>query len=318
MLVPARLDRENVESPWTLGLEDQEVASNHSLVQLLIDDFGVKLPPVPRIWTRDPERPRRLLRRGPPGVRDLPRWEVLDEAALGIFSFQKVAMWEDLGRTARGSPPTASAGPSRATSPPCRRVARRASRTPPNWTAPSAREQTFHILDADSSQHEAIEAARRGKPGPRRPAGHGQEPDDRQHHRRGPGRRARRSCSSARRRRPWRSSSGGSTRSGLGDFCLECHSHKANKKAVIAELGRCLGPRPARSIQDQAEELARLFETRAKLNAYVRSLHERGGRSGLSPFQVHGRLAEILEEVPVRRAARYPTSWRSTPPDSGG
>src|SRR5207237_6214988 len=26
----------------------------------------------------------------------------------------------------------------------------------------------------------------------------------------------------------------------LGDFCLECHSHKASKKQVLAELRRCL------------------------------------------------------------------------------
>ncbi len=45
MLLPARLDRENVEAHWSLRLEEQDVASNHSLAQLLLDDFGVKLPP---------------------------------------------------------------------------------------------------------------------------------------------------------------------------------------------------------------------------------------------------------------------------------
>ena len=28
---------------------------------------------------------------------------------------------------------------------------------------------------------------------------------------------------------------------GLGDFCLALHSHKASKRAVLAELERCLG-----------------------------------------------------------------------------
>src|SRR5205814_10126544 len=31
---------------------------------------------------------------------------------------------------------------------------------------------------------------------------------------------------------------------GLGDYCLELHSHKANKREVVAELARCLSERP--------------------------------------------------------------------------
>src|SRR5207253_1430675 len=30
---------------------------------------------------------------------------------------------------------------------------------------------------------------------------------------------------------------------GLGDYCLELHSHKANKREVVAELSRCLEER---------------------------------------------------------------------------
>ncbi len=51
---------------------------------------------------------------------------------------------------------------------------------------------------------------------------------------------------------------------------------------------------------DHSEDLARLFEARAKLNAYVGTLHEPSSALGLSPFQVHGRLAEVLEEPPSR------------------
>jgi hypothetical protein len=34
------------------------------------------------------------------------------------------------------------------------------------------------------------------------------------------------------------------TEDGLGDFCLDLHSHKAHKKAVIDELARTLAPMP--------------------------------------------------------------------------
>ena len=120
---------------------------------------------------------------------------------------------------------------------------------------------TYHILDSDSSQHEAIEAAKRGASlvldGP-------------------PGTGKSQTIANiiaeflavgksvlfvseksaalevVKRRLDKRR---------LGDFCLECHSHKANKKQVIDELGRCLNL-PAETYKDHSEDLNRLFETR--------------------------------------------------------
>src|SRR5262249_52145736 len=90
------------------------------------------------------------------------RWEVLtDSAALGIFHFQKLAMWEDLGRNAGRI----------AAHPLCRGIAgdREAVPAPP-CDLPRAEDldervlppDAVHILDADSSQQAAIEAVKRG------------------------------------------------------------------------------------------------------------------------------------------------------------
>src|SRR5947209_15030417 len=154
--------------------------------------------------------------------------------------------------------------------------------------------RTYHILDSDSSQHEAIEAAKRGASlvldGP---PGTGKSQtianviaeflaagktvlfvsektaalevvkrrlDDRR----------------------------------LGDFCLEVHSHKANKRAVIAELGRCLELAPPAE-RDPGDAIDRLVEERAYLNAYVRELHVVRQPFGLSIFQAHGQLAELAD-----------------------
>src|SRR5690606_10720789 len=78
----------------------------------------------------------------------------------------------------------------------------------------------------------------------------------------------------------------------LGDFVLECHSHKANKKEVVAELARCLGL-PREEYQDQRERLEELEAARQKLNEYVRALHETRDPLGISAYQAHGRLARI-------------------------
>src|SRR5262249_12228279 len=94
-------------------------------------------------------------------VRHHPRWEVLDEVAVGTFSFQKLAMWGDL-ESNRGRIMAHGL---------CRAIARDpAVDLRPPADLPRAQEldrkahpaATFHILDADSSQHEAIEAAKRG------------------------------------------------------------------------------------------------------------------------------------------------------------
>src|SRR5262245_51916247 len=101
LLVPVRLERDTVESPWKLQAEDDEILPNHTLVQLLARDFRLRLP-VPEEETSDegdPNWPTRYFGEVAHCVhRHDSRWEVLDEVALGTFSFQKLAMWDDLGR----------------------------------------------------------------------------------------------------------------------------------------------------------------------------------------------------------------------------
>src|SRR5205807_2633542 len=58
---------------------------------------------------------------------------------------------------------------------------------------------------------------------------------------------------------------------GLGNFCLELHSHKANKRAVVAELRRCLEERHEAGPAD--EDFHKLSQRRDQLNRYVEALH---------------------------------------------
>src|SRR5204862_259029 len=81
-------------------------------------------------------------------------------------------------------------------------------------------------------------------------------------------------------------------RCGLGDFCLELHSHKANKRAVVAELGRCLELKPV-GAPDVASQLGALAESRRKLNAFVAELHAVRQPLGMSALRVHGEVARL-------------------------
>src|SRR5581483_9854519 len=61
-------------------------------------------------------------------------------------------------------------------------------------------------------------------------------------------------------------------RIGLGPFCLEVHSHRANKRMVVEQLGNALlgnDPLP-RLLKD--DRFAELREHRTHLNAYVKAL----------------------------------------------
>jgi very-short-patch-repair endonuclease len=303
LLVPVRLERDSVEAPWKLQVEDEDILPNHSLAQLMAHDFRLRFP-VPEDDATDADDAN--ARMGYFGevqrcVKHLPRWEVLDEAALGTFSFQKLAMWEDLDRNR-----DRIMGHDL-----CRAIARDptvALRTPTDL--PKAEEldrqthptKTFHILDADSSQHEAIAAAMRGASlvldGP---PGTGKSQTIAN---------VVAECLAAGKSVLFVSEKAAALEvvqrrlqdKGLGDFCLACHSHKAHKAEVVAELGRCLGLGPENH-RDPREDLQRLNETRRQLNDYVRELHAPRPPLGLSVFRVHGELARLARLTSVSRCA---------------
>ena len=100
---------------------------------------------------------------------------------------------------------------------------------------------------------------------------------------------------------------------GLGDFCLELHSHKANKKEVVAELGRCLDLAAGDTPETDAQ-LRELASSRGKLNDLVTELHAVRQPLGWSAFRVHGELARIeatAEKVPSQKAGVKRTVSRS-------
>jgi hypothetical protein len=64
---------------------------------------------------------------------------------------------------------------------------------------------------------------------------------------------------------------------GLGSFCLQIHSAKANKKDVLDQLGKALEIGKTLSPKDYAAEAKKLDEERNTLNTTLRSLHTAQG-----------------------------------------
>ncbi|MEQ1503145.1 MAG: DUF4011 domain-containing protein, partial [Myxococcota bacterium] len=88
---------------------------------------------------------------------------------------------------------------------------------------------------------------------------------------------------------------------GLGEYCLELHSHKANKRAVVATLAAALKRELSASAPPWDARSAELGELRTQLDAYVRALHA-GRALGATFFETTGRmLAARSAQVGVGR-----------------
>jgi very-short-patch-repair endonuclease len=86
---------------------------------------------------------------------------------------------------------------------------------------------------------------------------------------------------------------------GLAEFCLEAHSHKANKREIIRQLGDALARRQGVASDGWASEtLAGLQTTRERLNTYVRALHNRETPLRRSAYDLHGEIA-VRQKAPV-------------------
>lgn len=61
---------------------------------------------------------------------------------------------------------------------------------------------------------------------------------------------------------------------GIGDFCLELHSNKANKKQVLSQLEKALTVKNASDASAYDEYLKKAAESREKLDEYSKHLHQ--------------------------------------------
>lgn len=83
---------------------------------------------------------------------------------------------------------------------------------------------------------------------------------------------------------------------GLGDACLELHSHKTNKRAVLDELKRTwvLGSPNIEGIEDDFASLKRI---RDSLNEYANAVNAPLGDTGVTPFRAYGELMRIQDSL---------------------
>jgi hypothetical protein len=89
---------------------------------------------------------------------------------------------------------------------------------------------------------------------------------------------------------------------GLGEFCLELHSTKANKRAVIASLRAALDASLQRPPEPDGPAAAapRLPPARQALSDYAAAVHAPHGALGVSPYYAYGELETVLAAPRLR------------------
>lgn len=296
VLVPVTLTRASAGASWEILEAEDDAYGNLCLKQRLLQEYQVQLPDLPSIdQLEEPGARLEYLEAVREAVKNEDDWEVEDRCVVGRFAFPKIAMWEDLGAHKDEVADHALT----------RKLADDASVDPelaygPVEDCPKAKDldDTFRpgeiktILDCDSSQLEAIAAARRGvsfvldgPPG----TGKSQTIANIIAEALAAGRTVlfvseKSAALDVVKRRL--------DEKGLGDFCLECHSSKANRKAVLYELEQCL-TLPGESYPSTTVQLDELHSIRENLNSYVRHLHHASAPLGMSAFDVFGQISKL-------------------------
>lgn len=113
--------------------------------------------------------------------------------------------------------------------------------------------------------------------------------------------------------------SGRLARGGLGDFCLEMHSHKSQKRAIIDKISKRLSARGSwRSPAQLEARISLLKQHKDKLNRYVELLHTPFKDTGLSIYEVLNRARRLREVLPTAVENFHPsTAHRSLQEEVG-
>ena len=295
ILIPVQLDKSGVRESFKLRWTGDDIEANLSLEAKLRQDFGIRLPEMPAEEDLDVED---YLSRVEQAIARRAAWAVAhDEVHLNFFSFSKLLIYKDLDAETwpEGSRPDDHplvqqlfGGGGFAPGPPD------IGEDEPIDDADGVAD-LHPVMDADSSQTLAVLDAIRGRnlviQGP-------------------PGTGKSQTITNL----IGEALAGGRTvlfvaekmaalevvkrrldAIHLGDACLELHSHKTNKRVVLDELKRTLAMGRPKVERGTGDEVL-LEEARDRLNDYARAVNSPVGRSGLTPHDLVGRLAQLRED----------------------
>ena len=297
LLIPMEIIRKSVQSGYLVRAGEDEPQLNITLLEMLRQDFGIDITGLDTLPTDehgiDVQKVFTIIRRA---IIHKARWDVIEDAYLGLFSFSKFVMWHDL--KARNQDLLKN------------KVVKSLMAGSIQWQPTEAcsganlLDNTYHPKDiicpvsADSSQLMAVTAAGEGRsivlhgpPG----TGKSQTITNIIAHSLAQGKTVlfvaeKMAALSVVQRRL--------DQIGLAPFCLELHSNKTRKKDVLNQLNGSLESARINNPQNWEQEANRLAKLRGELNDYVLALH-RDRSIGHSFFHGLSRLSAVRDASPV-------------------
>ena len=256
-LLPVQIERESALHPYTIRIIDDEAIINPTFQYILDAKYGLKLPEY-----ADEELAEYFDKLSDISMRM--NWRITKECILALFSFQKLNMYQDLMQNAN----------SIAQNPLVCGILGEGSFYG-DMGETYEKPELHSVIDADSSQEEAITLAKAGKSFVLQgPPGTGKSQTitniiaealyDGKH-----------VLFVSEKLAALKVVYDKLAKVGLADFCLELHSHKANKKNVIDELARTLRADKSTVTDRVDSELSAKNELESKLNLYEHALHEK-------------------------------------------
>ena len=290
ILLPVKLQRKSALSGVTMTTHEDEPRFNLTLLELLDQDFDLKIPGLDRDLPQDHSGIDviGIWNRVRVAVKEIPGFEVTTETAIGTFSFAKYLMWKDL--TDRREQLTANSV--------VRHLIERGDEKfgseaqyprESELDAMVSPSELFTPLPADSSQIAAVVASAKGcnfvldgPPG----TGKSQTIANMIAHNLSIGRRVlfvaeKMAALEVVHRRL--------TEKGIADFCLEVHSNKTSKIEIIQQLDRAWNARGELSQSEWSKETDRLRTLRDRLNGVCERLHHEHP-NGMTIHQAVGRV----------------------------
>jgi len=295
VLLPVALDRTNVRTRFQLRHTGDDPGDNLSLRERLRNEFGVELPELP-----DPEDLDIVtyLDAVAEALQEFPEWSVdRSNIVLGFFSFSKFLMYRDLDTeiwpdSAKPEEhPIIGALLNEGFSEPAPSIGN--DEHLDQYLPPS---QVNHVVDADSSQtlvlvdvNDGRNLIVQGPPG----TGKSQTITNMIAEALGHARTVlfvseKMAALEVVKRRL--------DGIGLGDACLELHSNKTTKKAVLDELERTLELGRPRLGQIESD-LDTLTTLRDRLNSYCEAVNTPVDETGVSPYLAYGELALLRQRT---------------------
>lgn len=286
VLVPVTLTIESIKDPYVLQIHEDEIVINPSLAFKFENDFGINLP---EFDGHDDDLTEYLLQINKIAKKN--DWEVVTDVHLTLLSFLKINMYKDIDYN---KDKIVSNPIIKALSGDKNEIALIPSELNNFDHDQNTRPiDTFQVVDADSSQQDAILLSKKGisfvlqgPPG----TGKSQTITNIIAEAISDGKKVlfvseKMAALEVVKKRL--------IEAGIDDFCLTLHSYKANKKEILNQLAKTLSIQKISLRADAIYKLSLLEEKRNKLNEYQEQLHEKCETLNISIYEANGRLAKL-------------------------